>query len=414
MTRLRLTIRMRLTLLYTSLFAACGVIVVALSYGLVAQLPVATEGPRDRFVAENPAGLLAKCDEARKHPHPDPNLLHKCDMLMQHQGALNQRDATLAHLLQYSLITLAVVVALAALAGWIVAGRALRPVHRITAAAQAAAKQDLSTRVALTGPRDELRDLADTFDSMLARLQAAFEGQQRFIANASHELRTPLTVMRATVDVVLAKPDRTRDELRSMGTDIRAAVDQAEALLGALLTLARTEHGLTRHDKVDLATVAEDALDTVDPRGRRVHTSLSPAVTSGDPVLLERLVVNLVDNAARYNVPGGDIWVTTATGNGEARLEIANTGTVITAADIDSLFQPFQRLADRTTADGSGLGLALVASITAVHDGTVTARPRDGGGLCITVALPADTPTQPVAPALSVSDGTESAVVADR
>ena len=390
MTRPRLTIRVRLTLLYTSLFAACGAIVVAISYVLVAQLPVATEGPRDQFVADNPAGLLARCDQARKHPNPDQNLLRKCDTLLQHQGALSQRAATVSHLLQYSLITLAVVIALAALAGWIIAGRVLRPVHRITAAARAASDQNLSTRVALTGPRDELRDLADTFDTMLARLQAAFEGQQRFIANASHELRTPLTVMRATVDVVLAKPDRAPSELRSMGQDIRAAVDQAEVLVDALLTLARTEHGLTRRDEVDLATVAEDALDTVGVRGQQVHASLASAVTSGDPVLLERLVTNLIDNAARYNVPGGDIWLTTVTGHGRARLDIANTGPVISPADTGSLFQPFQRLTDRTTADGFGLGLALVASITAAHHGTVTAHPRDGGGLCITVALPAD------------------------
>jgi signal transduction histidine kinase len=383
-TRPRLTVRVRLTLLYTSLFAACGLIVVAITYGLVAHLPVEVAGPGQEeflFPDGNPAGFLARCDQARKSLRPDQNLLHKCDTLLQHLGALSQRDATVSYLLDYSLITLAVVIALAALAGWIIAGRALRPVHRITAAARAASEQDLSTRVALTGPRDELRDLADTFDTMLARLQTAFEGQQRFIANASHELRTPLTVVRATADVVLAKPDPAPGELRSMGQDIRAAVDHAEALVGALLTLARTEHGLPRHDDVDLATVAEDALDTVDGRDRHVHASLEPAVTSGDPVLLERLIANLVDN-------GGDIWLTTITGDNQARLDIANTGPLISHADVDGLFEPFRRLTDRTTADGFGLGLALVASITAVHRGTVTARPRDGGGLCITVALP--------------------------
>ena len=163
---------------------------------------------------------------------------------------------------EYSLITLAVVIALAAILGWIFSGRALRPVHRITAAARAASEHNLSARVALRGPRDELRELAETFDEMLARLQAAFEGQRRFIANASHELRTPLAVMRTTVDVVLGNPDSTPGDLRGMAADIRAAVDHAEHLIGALLILARNERGLTVHEEVDLATVAEDVLDT--------------------------------------------------------------------------------------------------------------------------------------------------------
>jgi signal transduction histidine kinase len=217
--------------------------------------------------------------------HPDPRILAKCAAYFQQEGAQGQRDLTLAHLLQYSLITLAVVIALAAVLGWIFAGRALRPVHRITRAARAASSHDLSARVAATGPRDELRELAETFDEMLGRLQAAFEAQQRFIANASHELRTPLAVMRATVDVVLDNPDTTAGDLRAMGADIRAAVDHAEQLIGALLILARNERGLTMRELVDLATVAEDVLDTVVLAGRRVHVSLETAVIAGDPVL---------------------------------------------------------------------------------------------------------------------------------
>ena len=194
------------------------------------------------------------------------------------------------------------VIALAAILGWIFSGRALRPVHQITAAARAASEHNLSARVAPTGPRDELRELAETFDEMLGRLQAAFEGQQRFIANASHELRTPLAVMRATVDVVLGNPDSTPGDLRAMAADIRAAVDHAEHLIGALLILARNERGLTVHEEVDLATVAEDVLDTAGLGDRRVHATLEPAVISGDPVLAERLIANLVDNAVRYNL----------------------------------------------------------------------------------------------------------------
>jgi signal transduction histidine kinase len=186
--------------------------------------------------------------------------------LLPEEGAQFQRDLTLSHLLQYSLITVAVVIGLAAVLGWIASGRALRPVHQITAAARAASERNLSARVAPTGPRDELRELAETFDNMLGRLQAAFEGQQRFIANASHELRTPLAIMRATVDVVLGNPGSTPGDLRGMAADIRAAVDHAEHLIGALLILARNEHGLTVREQVDLATTAEDVLDTAPPR----------------------------------------------------------------------------------------------------------------------------------------------------
>ena len=209
------------------------------------------------------------------------------------------------------------VIALAAILGWIFSGRALRPVHRITTAARAASEHNLSARVAPTGPRDELRELAETFDEMLGRLQAAFEGQQRFIANASHELRTPLAVMRATVDVVLGNPDSTPGDLRAMAADIRAAVDHAEHLIGALLILARNERGLTVREETDLATVAEDVLDTAGLGDRRVHATLEPAVISGDPVLAERLIANLVDNAVRYNLAAGDIWISTGTIGGQ-------------------------------------------------------------------------------------------------
>jgi signal transduction histidine kinase len=335
-----------------------------------------------------PARFLAQCRAAQLSAHPDDRILAKCNAYFQLQGAQHQRDLTLSHLLRHSLITLAVVIALAAILGWIAARRALRPVHKITAAARAASEQNLSARVALRGPPDELHELAETFDEMLDRLQAAFEGQQRFIANASHELRTPLAVMRATVDVVLDNPDSTPDDLRDMGADIRAAVDHAEHLIGALLILARNERGLTVHDEVDLASVAEDVLETVGTGDRRVHATLEPAVITGDPVLVERLVANLVDNAARYNTATGDIWVSTGAVAGESHLTVANTGPLIRAADADRIFQPFQRLNDRTSHEGFGLGLTIVASIAAIHGGTATAQPRDDGGLSITVTIP--------------------------
>jgi signal transduction histidine kinase len=380
--RPRLTVRARLTLLYTGLFAVCGAIVVAVSYILVARLEPQGQGQ------QAPAGFLARCRSEQLSPHPNDRLVAKCTAYFQLQGARHQRDVTLSHLLQYSLITLALVVALAAVLGWIAAGRALRPVHQITAAARAASERNLSARVALRGPRDELHELAETFDEMLDRLQSAFDSQRQFIANASHELRTPLAVMRATVDVVLDNPDSTTADLRDMAADIRAAVDHAEHLIGALLILARNERGLTVHDEVDLATVAEDVLDTADPGDRRVHATLEPAVISGDPVLAERLIANLVDNAARYNAASGDIWISTRTAAGSSELTVANTGPVIGPADADRIFQPFHRLNDRTSHDGFGLGLTIVASIAAIHGGTATARPRNDGGLSVTVTIP--------------------------
>jgi signal transduction histidine kinase len=380
--RPRLTVRTRLTLLYTGLFAVCGATVVAVSYILVARLEPQVQG------RPAPASFLARCRSEHLSPHPSERVLAKCNAYFQLQGAQHQRDLTLSHLLQYSLITLGVVIVLAAMLGWIVGGRALRPVHTITAAARAASEHNLSARVALRGPRDELHELAETFDEMLDRLQAAFEGQKRFIASASHELRTPLAVMRATVDVVLDKPDSSPADLRSMAADIRVAVDHAEHLIGALLILARNERGLAVHEEFDLATVTEDVLDTADLADRRVHTTLEPAVISGDPVLAERLVANLVDNAVRYNAASGDIWISTRTVAGSSQLSVVNTGPLISSAEADSVFQPFQRLNDRTSHEGFGLGLTIVASIAAVHGGAATARPRDDGGLSITVTIP--------------------------
>jgi signal transduction histidine kinase len=387
--RPRLTVRARLTLIYTALFALCGAIIVAVSYTLVAQLGLAGQAQQPASSSGVSASFAAQCKSA--YLSNDKRFLgnSKCPWsILAAVGAQAQRALTLRRLLQFSLITLGVVIALAAILGWIFSGRALRPVHRITAAARAASEHNLSARIAPSGPHDELRELAETFDDMLGRLQAAFEAQQRFIANASHELRTPLAVMGTTIDVVVGNPDSTPGELRAMAADIRAAVDHAEHLIGALLILARNERGLTVHQEVDLATVAEDVLDTAGLSDRQVHATLEPAVISGDPVLAERLIANLVDNAVRYNLAAGDIWISTRTGAENSQLTVANTGPVISPADADRIFQPFQRLNNRTSHDGFGLGLAIVASIAEIHGGTITARPRNDGGLSVTVTIP--------------------------
>ncbi|MGH8889841.1 MAG: sensor histidine kinase, partial [Acidothermaceae bacterium] len=379
----------------TGLFAVCGVIVVAVSYALTAHLGASAQG--DAASAQRPPDtLVEECESQNRGITPDKLFLAKCITVLEQRGAIHQRSITLSHLLQYSLITLAVVVALAAVLGWFAAGRALRPVYQITAAARSASEHNLSMRVGLRGPRDELQELADTFDDMLTRLQAAFESQRRFIASASHELRTPLAVMRATVDVVLAKPEVTPDDVRGMALDVRAAVDHAEHLIGALLILARNERGLTAHEHVDLATSAEDVLDTVAVGDCKVHATLETAPVSGDPVLLERLIANLVDNAVRYNIDDGDVWLSSEMSDGVSRVHVENTGPMVSPADLERIFQPFQRLRGRTSTDGYGLGLTIVSSIAAVHGGTVIARPRDGGGLSIDVTLPfAESPGPP-------------------
>jgi signal transduction histidine kinase len=397
-----LTVRARLTLLYTGLFAAGGAIIVAVSYILVAQVGTTGQQPSAKGAGDVPESILRRCESSQPSSPPDKQRIAQCvQAASQHLGAQQQRDLTLSHLLQYSLITLAVVIALAAILGWIFSGRALRPVHQITEAARAASEHDLSARVALRGPRDELRELADTFDAMLARLQAAFEGQQRFIANASHELRTPLAVMRTTVDVVAGNPASTASELRGMAADIRAAVDHAEHLIAALLILARNERGLGVREQVDLATTVEDALDNASHGDRCVHLALEPALVEGDPVLAERLVANLIDNAVRYNVAAGDIWISTCTKAGVSRLTVANTGPTIDPADVERIFEPFQRLSNRTSHDGYGLGLAIVASIAAIHGGTAGARPRKEGGLVVIVTFPSAGPEAEGTPLLA-------------
>jgi signal transduction histidine kinase len=387
MTR-HLSARSRLTLLYTSLFAGCGAVLVLVTYLLVSHNLKYTTKPTQQSVEK----VIQQCvDDQIAKGGSAVNAKQKCAVLYANgvkAGAAAERSNTLEHLLLYSLLTLAGVIVLAAVLGWIVAGRILRPVHQLTAAARAASEQNLSHRIALNGPRDELRELADTFDDMLARLDRAFTNQRQFIANASHELRTPLTVMRTSIDVVLAKPDPSRDELVSMSADVRNAVDQAEQMIDALLTLARNEQTRGIHDPLDLATIAEDALDARPAADVTTLATLGEAPVTGDGVLLERLVANLIDNAQRYNVPGGTVSVSTAAENGTSLVRVVNTGRVVPADQVDRLFLPFARLDDRTQHEGFGLGLALVSSITATHGGTVDAATVPTGGLDITVRLP--------------------------
>jgi signal transduction histidine kinase len=303
-------------------------------------------------------------------------------------GVSAQRNTTLTHLLTYSLLSLAGVTLLAVAAGWIAAGRILRPVHQLTVAARAASEQDLSQRIALQGPRDDLHELADTFDTMIERLDRAFTSQRQFIANASHELRTPLTVMRTAIDVVLARPEPTREELVSMAAEVRQAVNHCERLIEALLVLARNNQARALTGPLDLAVVAEDALEGRPANGITTTVTLDEAPVTRDGVLLGRLVANLLDNAERYNITDGTVTISTTAHNATSVLRVANTGAVVPANMVERLFLPFTRLDDRTRHDGFGLGLALVSSIATLHNGTVHATAVSTGGLDITIRLP--------------------------
>ena len=381
-----LSARSRLTLLYASLFALGGAALVLITYLLVANTLHSTPTPR---IPREVQDALARCLNAARTGGAD--VMQKCAAVYANgvqAGAAAQRSTTLTHLLTYSLLSLAAATLLAAAAGWIVAGRILRPVHRLTAAARAASEQNLSHRIALQGPRDELRALADTFDTMLGRLDRAFTSQRQFIANASHELRTPLTVIRTAIDVVLAKPEPAREELVSMATEVRQAAGHAERLIDVLLVLARNDQARALTDPLDLATVAEDALEGRAANGITTTATLGQAPVTGDAVLLERLVANLLDNAERYNIPGGTVSISTTTDDGASLVRVANTGQVVPPDQVDRLFLPFTRLGDRTHHDGFGLGLALVSSIATVHSGTVHATAVPAGGLDITVRLP--------------------------
>ena len=392
-----LSARSRLTLLYALLFALGGAALALITYLLVAHTF------RDATTSIPPGVQQAIEQCLRPAQAGGAGVIKKCAGLYAsgvQAGASAQRSTTLTHLLTYSLLSLAGVTLLAVMAGWIVAGRILRPVHRLTAAARAASEHDLSQRIALQGPRDELRELADTFDTMLERLDRAFTSQRQFIANASHELRTPLTVMRTAIDVVLARPEPTRDELVSMAAEVRQAVDHCERLIEVLLVLARNDQARALTDPLDLAAVAEDALEGRTANGITTTATLDEAPVTGHGVLLERLVANLLDNAERYNIAGGTVAISTAAHDATSVLRVVNTGAVVPASMVERLFLPFTRLDDRTRHDGFGLGLTLVSSIAAVHGGTVHATAVPTGGLEITVRLPRrDNAVTPAPPA---------------
>ncbi|MEV0407834.1 HAMP domain-containing sensor histidine kinase [Actinoallomurus sp. NPDC050550] len=396
------TIRVRLTLLYGGLFLVGGLVLLTLTYFLVknsmehrsadlAAVRVAGSGPADtQVISPKQSGALLAQSE------PSPGVLYTA---RQTQGLVVQAKQvsarqTLNSLLTQGGIALAVVGTAALGLGWIFAGRALRPIHKITETARRVAhSRNLTERIAYAGPRDDVKELADTFDTMLERLARAFEGQRRFVDNASHELRTPLAINRTLIDVAVRRPDASAD-VKRLGESLLVVGDRHERLIEGLLTLAGSENTVVDTAPLDLADVAGHVLDQakteLEGRGLTVHRALGRAPTEGDPVLVERLVQNLVENAIRYNVDGGEVRLATRRHEGGAELVVANTGPVIPAYEVETLFEPFRRLrSDRVRSDrGTGLGLSIVRAIATAHRGAVTADPRAGGGLAVTVRLP--------------------------
>jgi signal transduction histidine kinase len=280
---------------------------------------------------------------------------------------------------------------LAIVLGWVLAGRVLSPIRHIIDTARRLSGRSLDERIALQGPHDELRELGDTLDQMLDRLQASVEAQRRFVANASHELRSPLTVIRTEAEVTLTDPDATPEELRAMGEIVLEAADRTEALLDGLLVLALSQRGLERHQVVNLGALVRRAAAGVagEAAEKRVRVTVDPqrAEVEGDPHLLERLVANLAENAVRHNQPGGFVEIAAARENGHAILRVANSGARIPEEALARLAEPFQRLDRSAGAQGSGLGLSIVRSVAEAHGGRLELRGRPDGGLEALVSL---------------------------
>ncbi|MER5848734.1 ATP-binding protein [Streptomyces sp. NPDC002012] len=383
---LRPTIRIRLTLLYGGMFLIAGILLLSIIYMLAAQaLQVGSELP---FKIVSGQVTSDVCN------------FHGITTTDAANAAMNtcvnhQRQQALDTLLNRSLLALVGLSVIAFAFGYAMAGRVLFPLGRITRTARQVAGTDLSRRIELDGPDDELKELADTFDEMLDRLERAFTAQQRFVGNASHELRTPLAINRTLLEVHLSDP-QAPPELKQLGKTLLATNERSEQLVEGLLLLARSDNQIVERKPVDLAEVASRAIDQTrgeaEERGVEIRGERAPAVVQGNGVLLERIALNLVQNAVRYNVPeGGWAEVTTELQSGQALLVVSNTGPVVPAYEIDNLFEPFRRLrTERTGSDkGVGLGLSIARSVARAHGGRIVAEPREGGGLVMRVSLPA-------------------------
>lgn len=365
------TMRLRLTLLYGGLFLASGAVLIVITYVLLAHGLA-----RPMHVGGGPLPSSAGPPTIREQP------LHL------------QQVSDLHQFLIQSAIALAIMAGVAVALGWVMAGGVLRPLRKITVTARDISSHNLSARLAIDGPPDEVTELADTIDGLLGRLQAAFEAQRRFVAHASHELRTPLTFNRALVQVALDDPDVTFDALRATCAEVLRTEAQQERLIDALLTLARGQRGLERREAVDLALVVGDVLQAHEAEaasaGVTLSADLKPAPVWGDARLLERLVANLVQNALRHNVSQGHVKVFTGSRAGQTQLRVFNTGLLVPADQLERLLEPFARMdGDRSAGRGGfGLGLSIVAAIAQAHGASLRLHSRAGGGLDVEVRFP--------------------------
>jgi len=393
----RVTARLRLTLLYGAAFLTCGAAVLVLIYLLDIYLIDRSQGTLTN--ALQTSGAASHHGTARRSGNYEIITIPIQAAKAAVPAPLkNVADATVSwdreQLLITSAIGLAVIALAAAAIGWIIAGRVLRPLSTITSAARRISASSLHERLALHGPDDELKELADTLDSLFARLEDSFEAQRRFAANASHELRTPLTRERTLLQVTRADPAATTGTWQSVSDELLASNAEQERLIEALLTLASAEGGPGEREPADLAAITTASLAAARPAIFRhdldVHADIQPADLDGDPLLIQQLAANLIDNAIRHNIPGGDIQIATSTSDAGAVLSVTNSGQVIPAAEVNRLFQPFQRLAPRSARrdGGHGLGLSIVRAIAIAHAATITAHPRPGGGLAISVTFP--------------------------
>jgi signal transduction histidine kinase len=370
------TIRMRMTILYAVLFLVSAAALVAITYVLLAHRLSAPifQGP----VLGEPSADFSSSAPTRVPVDPRSD----------------QAAADLHQFLVQSTFSLGIMAVVSVALGWLIAGRVLRPLRAMTAATREISEHNLHERLAVPGPPDELKDLGDTIDRLLARLDGAFDAQRRFVANASHELRTPLTVSRAMLEVALADPSLELASLRAICEEVLAAQEHQEQLIEALLTLARSQRGIERREPVDLGHIVGEMLRARGPdvaaRGLAINVSLAPALVLGDRRLIERMVSNLVDNAIRHNVPNGRVDVAFDSRSGRVVLRVANSGLMVPDDQVDRLLQPFQRLESGPAAgvDGMGLGLSIVAAVAAAHDATLGLRAKPAGGLDVEVSFP--------------------------
>ncbi|MBO0692861.1 MAG: HAMP domain-containing protein [Acidimicrobiaceae bacterium] len=389
----RRSVRARIALACAGLFLLTGAGFVAVTYTLVDHS--LSSAPLTNQV-KTPPRLIPICKNAERDGQLTGALAAECKKVFASAaqfGADSQRSHDLHELLLWSVVGLAIATLVAGGLGWVIGRRILLPLQKVTGAARRASQEHLDERIRLDGPHDELRQLADTFDDMLDRLDHAFASQRRFVANASHELRTPLTSMRTLIDVAMAKKARNAEQLEIVLGRVREVLDQSEAIIDGLLTLARSDRGLTTLDSLDLEAAAQDAIDQIATEARAsgidIDAELSPAPLLGDRVLVERLAANLVDNATRYNITGGSINVKTGIEDGQSFLSVTNTGPVVPGSKLASLFEPFTRLDQRVNGgQGVGLGLSIVASVVASHNGQINAEALSGGGMEITVRFP--------------------------